>query len=911
MNGASYAGGPNYYATAYGNTVYANSTGGIYLSGNMDLSLLNNTVYQPVGNAVTLSGPNNTTYPVFIENNILWVQAGYDLYVPTASQAGLVSNYNILYHTGNNANVGTWNGASEATLAAWQGASGLDSHSSEANPLFVDPAGADGVLGYNPTAQNGNGYNGGGDDNFFVSAGSPAIGAGNPAIALPIIAPAADLLGYAFHLDIGAYAYRGTAAQSTTPPTVTSVTSATIGPSQITVVFSQTPNDIDAAAASLYSLVGAGPDGIFGTSDDVVYSLTPTYRSGTNQVVLAINGGPLPTGLYKLTIASNANSSVHNLAGVALAGGGTAGTNYVTTFNVGPTVPTITWPTPAAITYGTALSGAQLDASAGVAGSFAYGPGSGTVLGAGTQTLSVTFTPTDTTDYTTATDSVLLTVDPASLTVTANPASKTYGAANPTFADTVTGFVNGDTSGVVSGAANLTSTTTASSPVGIYTITAASGTLSAANYTFATFVNGVLTITRATPTVTLASPPATITYDGTGSVTDWVQSTLAGAPGAAAPTGAVTYAYYFGSTTTGTPLDSPPVDIGTYTVVANYVGDTNYLPAASSPVTFVIQAPAVPLAPSGLVASPVCTTEITLSWVNNATNQTGFNIYEATDSNFSQNLHTYAVGANTTMYNDAGLTPGTTYYFGVEATNAGGDSTAATVKQMAPIPGDINCDGLVDVADYDIWAANVGRTNATWSQGDLNGDGLVDVADYDIWAANVGNTASSAAVAFPAVDESSTVAVASQDTISTTTTLSSTAPTSPSTAAPSASAPVSPALPTSSLTALTDAVLAIDAASIISWPGLRQQWLGESLVPAYGPVAISQARAVTAAPMSSPASEATHHVAQKAATAGGEFDLLAAARPSHLFYDQQHVSQENLGDWVNPLISLGDELEAN
>jgi hypothetical protein len=44
------------------------------------------------------------------------------------------------------------------------------------------------------------------------------------------------------------------------------------------------------------------------------------------------------------------------------------------------------------------------------------------------------------------------------------------------------------------------------------------------------------------------------------------------------------------------------------------------------------------------------------------------------------------------------------------------------------------------VADYDIWAANVGATGATWSQGDLNGDGLVDVADYDIWAANVGQT---------------------------------------------------------------------------------------------------------------------------------------------------------------------------
>jgi hypothetical protein len=57
------------------------------------------------------------------------------------------------------------------------------------------------------------------------------------------------------------------------------------------------------------------------------------------------------------------------------------------------------------------------------------------------------------------------------------------------------------------------------------------------------------------------------------------------------------------------------------------------------------------------------------------------------------------------------------------------------------LAGDINNDGLVDVADYDIWAANVGMTGATWLQGDLNGDGLVDVADYDIWAANVGATA--------------------------------------------------------------------------------------------------------------------------------------------------------------------------
>jgi hypothetical protein len=66
----------------------------------------------------------------------------------------------------------------------------------------------------------------------------------------------------------------------------------------------------------------------------------------------------------------------------------------------------------------------------------------------------------------------------------------------------------------------------------------------------------------------------------------------------------------------------------------------------------------------------------------------------------------------------------------------------ADFTTKACIPGDINGDGLVDVADYNIWAANVGKTGATWSQGDLNGDGLVDVADYNIWAANVGKTAS-------------------------------------------------------------------------------------------------------------------------------------------------------------------------
>lgn len=81
--------------------------------------------------------------------------------------------------------------------------------------------------------------------------------------------------------------------------------------------------------------------------------------------------------------------------------------------------PSIMWSNPADIIYGTALSGTQLNATANVAGSFVYLPASGTVLNAGNaQTLSVTFTPTATTNYNTAIKSVTINVLNTSLKAT-------------------------------------------------------------------------------------------------------------------------------------------------------------------------------------------------------------------------------------------------------------------------------------------------------------------------------------------------------------------------------------------------------------------------------------------------------------------------------------------------------------
>ena len=54
----------------------------------------------------------------------------------------------------------------------------------------------------------------------------------------------------------------------------------------------------------------------------------------------------------------------------------------------------------------------RIPASA-LSGTFAYTPPAGTIVARGSTTLTVTFTPTDTTDYTTASASVTLVVTPS------------------------------------------------------------------------------------------------------------------------------------------------------------------------------------------------------------------------------------------------------------------------------------------------------------------------------------------------------------------------------------------------------------------------------------------------------------------------------------------------------------------
>jgi hypothetical protein len=110
-----------------------------------------------------------------------------------------------------------------------------------------------------------------------------------------------------------------------------------------------------------------------------------------------------------------------------------AATNYDFQFSSGTLTisqrtPVVTWAAPAAISYPTALSSTQLNATApGVPGTFAYTPAAPTVPTAGSHVLHAVFTPTDLTNYTTASAEVSLTVNKGTPIISwNNPAPITY-----------------------------------------------------------------------------------------------------------------------------------------------------------------------------------------------------------------------------------------------------------------------------------------------------------------------------------------------------------------------------------------------------------------------------------------------------------------------------------------------------
>ena len=100
----------------------------------------------------------------------------------------------------------------------------------------------------------------------------------------------------------------------------------------------------------------------------------------------------------------------------------------------------------------------------------------------------------------------------------------------------------------------------------------------------------------------------------------------------------------------------------------NGAGNSAY---TSTATTSTLAAP--PAAPSGLTAVAASDVQITLTWVDNSTTETGFTIEQAPGGTSNYTLLAN-VPAGTTTVNNTGLPSGTTYHYRVKATNAAGSS---------------------------------------------------------------------------------------------------------------------------------------------------------------------------------------------------------------------------------------------
>ncbi|HEY6007096.1 MAG TPA: MBG domain-containing protein, partial [Geobacteraceae bacterium] len=197
---------------------------------------------------------------------------------------------------------------------------------------------------------------------------------------------------------------------------------------------------------------------------------------------------------------------------------------------------------------------------------------------AGNSTITAAIGTLTAANYTFAFANGTLTITKAPLTVTPADASRVYGAADPTFTASYTGFVNGDTEAVVSGSPAFATTATAASPVGSYPIVTTVGSLGAANYGFV-FSTATLTVTKANQSISFPPIPAKTYGDAPFSL-------------AAAATSGLPVSYTSSNPAVATVSGSTVtiLSAGTTTITASQGGDGNFNAATNIPQTMTVNA---------------------------------------------------------------------------------------------------------------------------------------------------------------------------------------------------------------------------------------------------------------------------------------------------------------------------------
>lgn len=131
----------------------------------------------------------------------------------------------------------------------------------------------------------------------------------------------------------------------------------------------------------------------------------------------------------------------------------------------------------------------------------------------------------------------------------------------------------------------------------------------------------------------------------------------------------------------------------------------------------------VPNPPSGLTATAVSGTQVNLSWTDNSSNETGFEVKRATDSGFTQNV-VWIGSIQGTTYANTGLNPSTTYYYKVRAQgDAGNSAYSSSVSVVTPGTSGMTLPGINAWMPYQIGAHRYnGKLETKWA--DIQASGV-------------------------------------------------------------------------------------------------------------------------------------------------------------------------------------------
>jgi len=301
------------------------------------------------------------------------------------------------------------------------------------------------------------------------------------------------------------------------------------------------------------------------------FAYTATMSSGTPQTVTQAT--VLGAGIYTLTTTFTPTDATDYTTATA-----------TTTLTVNKATSSVTtWPTASSITYGQTLAFSTLSGGQSTpAGSFTFTSPT-TAPGTGTASQDVTFTPTDTTDYSTLTGTASVTVNKATSSVTTWPTASSISYGQTLSSSTLSG-------GVSTPAGSFAFTTPTTKPgVGTASQSVTFTPTDTTDYSTLTGTASVM-VSKASSSTALVS---SVNPSAVGQSVNFT-ATITGQYGGTA-TGSVTFSN--GNTSLGSvslnggtaSVASTALPLGTDTITAVYGGDTNFSGSTSNSVGQVVE----------------------------------------------------------------------------------------------------------------------------------------------------------------------------------------------------------------------------------------------------------------------------------------------------------------------------------